>query len=44
MAVPLVPLQLVAATPMSCLTLYGRIRVVSLTCEVVVIKLVPLMV
>ena len=44
MAVPLVPMQLVAATSIVCLALYGRIRVVSLTSGVVVIMLVPLMV
>ena len=41
---PLVPLQLVAATSIVCLALYGRVRVVSLICEVVVIMVVPLMV
>ena len=44
MAVPLVPLQLVAATCIVCLALYGRVSVVSLICEVVVIMLVPLIV
>ena len=44
MAIPLVPMQLVAATPIVCLALYGRVSVVSLICEVVVIMLVPLMV
>ena len=44
MAVLLVPLQLVAATSIVCLALYGRVSVVSLIREVVVIMLVPLMV
>ena len=44
MAVALVPMQLVAATSIVCLALYGRVSVVSLTSEVVVIMLVPLMV
>ena len=44
MAVLPVPLQLVAATSIVSLALYGRISVVSLICEVVVIMLVPLMV
>ena len=43
-AVPLVRIQLVAATSIVCLALYGRVSVVSLICEVVVIMLVPLMV
>ena len=41
---PLVPMQLVAATSIVCLALYGRVSVVSLICEVVDIMLVPLMV
>ena len=44
MTVLLVPLQLVVATSIVCLALYGRVSVVSLICEVVVIMLVPLMV
>ena len=44
MAVLLVPMQLVAATSIVNLALYGRVSVVSLICEVVVIMLVPLMV
>ena len=42
MAGPLVPMQLVAATSIVNLALYGRVSVVSLICEVVVIMLVPL--
>ena len=44
MVVPVVPMQLAAATPIVCLALYGRVSVVSLIYEVVVIMLVPLMV
>ena len=44
MAGPLVPMQLVAAISIVCLALYGRVSVVSLNSEVVVIMLVPLMV
>ena len=43
-AVLLVSMQLAAATSIVCLALYGRVSVVSLICEVVVIMLVPLMV